>query len=387
MRTDIAIVGGGIMGSATAYWLTTLAPKLSVTVIERDPTYARASSALSASSIRQQFTLPANIRISQASFSFLRDIGDHLCVDADRPEIGLVERGYLYLGAPAHETALRQAHAIQRANGGNIALLDVDALAERFPWLSLDGLTLASLGLSGEGWFDGYALLTAFARKARAQGARYLTAEAAGLTLANARVTGVSLADGSTIACANLVNAAGPWAAHIARWAKIDLPVTARRRTVFVIACKAALPDMPLLVDTSGFWLRPEGQHYIAGAASQTDIDHAPLEPEYELFETGLWPALARRIPAFTQAKLLRAWAGYYEMNTFDRNAVIGPHPAVRNLYFINGFSGHGLQQAPTVARGLAEMILERPPSIDLSDFGFERLIEGRPLCERNVIG
>ncbi len=388
LRTDVAIIGGGIMGSALAYWLTTLDPALDVTVIERDPTYATASSALSASSIRQQFSMPANIRISQASISFLRAADEHLRVGEARPHIGLVERGYLYLAGAAQEAALRDAYAVQRCNGADSVLLERSALKQRFAWLNVDDIVLGTLGNSGEGWFDGYALLSAFARKARAQGAHYVTSEASGLAIETRRVARVELHDGSTIACDRVVNAAGPWAAAVARWAGIDLPVTAQRRTVFVIACKASLPDMPLVIDPSGFWIRPEGRHFIAGIASPRDADEAPLEPEYALFEASLWPALALRIPAFEQARLVRAWAGYYEMNVFDQNAIIGPHPGIDNLFFINGFSGHGMQQAPIVARAVAEMILTgRFQTLDLSDFQFQRLLDGRALPERNVIG
>jgi FAD-dependent oxidoreductase domain-containing protein 1 len=387
-NTDVAIIGGGIMGSALAYWLTRLDPALSVTVIERDPTYATASSTLSAASIRQQFSTPVNIRISQASFAFLRDIGDHLRLADERPEIALVERGYLYLAAPGQELLLRQAHAIQRDNNADVVLLDRQALQSALPWLNVDGLSLGSLGQSGEGWFDGDALLTAFARKARAQGAKYVTAEVTGLELENGRIARATLRDGSHLSCGTLVNAAGPWAQRVAAWAGLDLPVRARRRTVFVIACKARLDRMPLLIDPSGFWIRPEGQHFIAGIAPPVDPDDAPLEPEYDLFEPVLWPALAARISAFEDAKLVRAWAGYYEMNVFDHNAVIGPHPAVENLYFINGFSGHGMQQAPIATRALAELMLSgKFQSLDLSELSFQRIVEGRPFRELGVIG
>jgi glycine/D-amino acid oxidase-like deaminating enzyme len=172
MHSDVAIVGGGIMGSALAYWLTRLSPGLAVTVVERDPAYRSASSALSAASIRVQFTTPINIRLSQRSFAFLRGAADELAVEGDRPEFGLVEGGYLYLATPAGVATLRAAHKIQRAQGADVALLEPHELARRFPWLVTDGVALGSLGLAGEGWFDGYGLLTAFARKARNQGAR-----------------------------------------------------------------------------------------------------------------------------------------------------------------------------------------------------------------------
>ena len=388
MHSDIAIVGGGIMGSSLAYWLTRLAPGVTVTVIERDPAYRNASSALSAASIRQQFTTPVNIRLSQLSIEFLRDAGESLAVDDERPDIGLHEDGYLYLAARDGEAQLRAAHRVQRDCGADVALLAPDALAARFPWLVVDDLVLGSLGQSGEGWFDGYGLLAAFARKARRQGARYLRGEVTALELDHRRVAALVLADGSRMSCDVAVNAAGPWARAVARLAGIELPVYARRRTVYVIACRARLDRCPLVVDTTGFWMRPEGDRYIAGLAPREDPDDVPLEPDYPPFESELWPALAARIPAFEEAKLERAWAGYYEVNDFDHNAIVGPHPSIANLHFVNGFSGHGLMQAPAVGRALAERLISgQYASVDLAPLSFDRLLAGHRLLELNVIG
>jgi glycine/D-amino acid oxidase-like deaminating enzyme len=388
MHTDVAVIGGGIMGSALAYWLTTLDRELGVTVIERDPSYQHASSALSAASIRQQYTSAINVRISQQAIEFLRSAGERLAVDDAVPDIALVEDGYLYLAGPAQLGALRAAHAFQRALGADVALLDAAALAARLPWLSTEGIAGASLGLSGEGWFDGYALLSGFARKARSQGARYLRGEVRALRVRNHRVTGLTLADGTRLGCQFAVNAAGPWARSLAALAGIELPVFARRRTVFVVSCPTPPPRMPLLIDRSGFWLRPEGRNFIGAPPPDADPDEPPLEPEIGRFESDFWPALAARIPAFEAARLERAWAGYYELNTFDHNGILGMHPSIDNLVFMNGFSGHGMQQAPVVARGTAELILTgRYASLDLSDLGIERLVENRPLLERNVIG
>jgi glycine/D-amino acid oxidase-like deaminating enzyme len=388
MQTDIAVIGGGIMGSALAYWLTRLDPTIAVTVIERDPAYTTASSALSAASIRQQFTTAINIRISQQSIDFLRCAGDLLAVDGDRPDIALTERGYLYLAGADTIAALRAAHAIQRTHGAEVALLDPAALAVRFPWLELGGIVAGSLGLRGEGWFDGYTLLTAFARKARSQGARFVRGEVEGISLAGRRVAALRLTDGTQLRCGWAVNAAGPWARAVARLAGIELPVFARRRTVYVIACRAVLEGFPLIIDRSGFWIRPEGTGYIGAPPPRVDPDDPPLEPELGPFEEELWPALAARIPAFEAAKLERAWAGYYELNSFDQNGLLGLHPALDNLAFMNGFSGHGIQQAPVVGRGIAELILTgRYATLDLSDLGVARLLENRPLRELNVIG
>jgi FAD-dependent oxidoreductase domain-containing protein 1 len=389
MTGHVVIVGGGIMGSSLAYWLTRLEPKFGVTVIERDPCYEFASSALSAASIRQQFSTAANIRISQASIGFLRAAGETLGVGDEKPDIMLREKGYLYLADDAAAAPLRAAHEMQRAHGADVALMDQAALARTFAWLETSDLSLGSLGLSGEGWFDGYALLMGFVRKARSQGARYVKGEVCGFEIDGSRVDGVNLTDGSQIRCTHAVNAAGPWARRLAALAGIDLPVHARRRTVYVISCPATLQPFPLLIDPSGFWIRPEGTGFIAGLSPIEDLDEAPLQqPDYEGFEARLWPLLAHRIPAFEAARLQRAWAGYFEMNSFDHNAILGPHSSLSNLLFMNGFSGHGMQQSPVVGRAVAELILHgRFETMDLSDLKFARLEENRPLLEANVIG
>jgi len=389
MSTDhVVIIGGGVMGSSLAYWLTRLEPTLAVTVLERDPSYEHASSALSAASIRQQFSTPVNIRISQASIEFLRNVGAELCVDEDHPDIQLREDGYLYLAGTEGMARLRAAHAAQRALGADVALLDRAQLGSNYRWLNAADLALGALGLRGEGWFDGYALLTAFGRKARSQGARYVKADVCGFDIDAGRVTAVLTAQGSRLPCNHAVNAAGPWSRHIAALAGVDLPVFARRRSVYLISCPTEIKPFPLLIDPSGFWIRPDGKRFIAGFSPFDDPNDAPLTPDYAAFETHLWPLLSHRIPAFEAARLERAWAGYFEMNTFDHNAILGTHRSLANLMFMNGFSGHGMQQSPIIGRALAELILHgRFTSLDLSDLLFARIDDNRPLHEANVIG
>jgi FAD-dependent oxidoreductase domain-containing protein 1 len=375
------------MGSALAYWLTRLDPNMSVVVIERDPGYSTASSALSAASIRQQFTTPVNIRISQASIGFLRQADELLEVAGSTVDIGLKERGYLYLARTSGLAALRRAHTIQRELGVDVALLNTTELEARFPWLATSELVAGSLGLSGEGWFDGYSLLAAFSARARSQGASYVRGEVAAMSAKGDRIERLRLVDGTQVSSRFVVNAAGPWARSIAKLAGFDLPVAARKRTVYVISCPTKLEPFPLLIDPSGFWIRPEGLGYIAGISPQVDPDDAPLEPDYGAFESLLWPALAQRIPAFEAARLERAWAGYYEMNLFDHNGIVGFHPRIGNLLMLNGFSGHGIQQAPVVGRGVAELICHgRFVTLDLSDLSYDRLARNRPLRELNVI-
>lgn len=385
----IVIIGGGAVGSAIAYFLTRTPDTFDVTVVERDPSYQQASSALSASSIRQQYSSAINIQMSQFGIDFLRALGPTLRVEDPAPDIGLTEPGYLYLATPAGSAVLHENHAIQKAHGVDVALLEPTALKARFPWLCTDGLVLGSLGLSGEGWFDGYGLMQALRKKAIAQGTRYLQAEATGLHRSGRNISAVQLGQGESLPCDMVVNAAGPWAARVAAWAGIDLPVRARRRSVFNFSCPEPLPRCPLVIDTSGIWFRPEGQQFISGfaPAAHEDLDDLPLEVPHEAFESFIWPTLAARVPAFEALRMKSAWAGYYEMNLFDHNAILGLHPDCVNLYFANGFSGHGLQQCPAAGRGIAELMrFGAFRSLDLSALSFQRILQNQPLLEKNVI-
>ncbi len=389
----IVIVGGGAIGSAIAYFLTLQQPGLPVLVIERDPSYAQASSALSASSIRQQFSTAINIALSQFGIGFLRNLKTELAVGNDQPDIGLVEDGYLYLATQAGEAVLRDNHTLQRAHDVDVALLDPEALKARFPWLNVDDIVLGSLGLSAEGWFDGYLLMQSLKAKAVSQGVKYLRAGAVGVAHSRhdgvAHVEAVLLADGTRIACRAMVNAAGAWAKPVAGWLDIDLPVHGKRRTVFNLSSPAKLPKCPLLIDPSGIWLRPEGHGFIAGFCPEEgdDGNDIPLDVEHNAFENFVWPTLAERIPGFEALRVESAWAGYYEMNLFDHNAIIGLHPSCDNAYFANGFSGHGLQQSPAAGRAIAELVLTgRYQTLDVSPLGWERLLRNEPLLEKCII-
>jgi len=376
-----------VIGAATACFLAAQ-HGLRATVLERDPTYRRASSALSASSIRQQFSTEINIRLSQASLAFYRRIGDELAVEGERPDIGLVERGYLFLASAAGVDTLRANHALQRSCGVEVSLLDPAALQARLPWLATEGVAAGCLGESGEGWFDGYAVLQAFRRKAIALGASFVGAEAQRIEPAG-RAWRVVCADGRRFAGEVLLIAAGAWSAPLAAQCGFAAPVRARKRDVFVLASPAALPACPLVIDPGGVWFRPEGRGYLCGCPPRGgDPDDAPLEAiDHGLFDEVIWPALARRVPAFEALRVTGAWAGYYEYNTFDQNGIVGALPGCDNVFIGCGFSGHGIQQAPAVARGLAERIARgRYDSLDLAPLAPQRIVDGRPLAERNVI-
>jgi glycine/D-amino acid oxidase-like deaminating enzyme len=384
--SDVVIIGGGVMGAATACFLAR-DHGARVTVIERDPSYARASSSLSLSSIRQQFSQPVNIGLSRWSLGFMRRVADELEVADDRPAIGLVEPGYLYLATASGAPTLQALHGLQRAEGVDVALLTPAELAARFPWLAVGDLALGSLGLSGEGWFDGPALHRAFRRKAMASGARFVTGEAVGFDTAGDRVTAVRCADGSRLAGDAMVLSAGAWSAPLGAALSVTLPVHAKKRDVFVLESPAALPGCPLVIDPSGFWFRTEGALLLAGGPPRgEDADEAPLDAiDHGLFDELLWPMLAARVPALEALRVRSAWAGYYEMNAFDHNGLAGRLPGWANAFTACGFSGHGMQQAPAVGCSMARLIagLDAPLITALTP---QRLLDGRPLVEANVI-
>ncbi|MEA2874031.1 MAG: FAD-dependent oxidoreductase protein 1 [Hyphomicrobiales bacterium] len=384
---DVVIVGGAAVGSSIAYFLThDLGFTGSIAVVERDPTYAQAATTLSAASIRQQFSTPENIRMSAFGVAFFRELKQRFGADAD---IAFRERGYLLLASEAGAETLAANHTVQRAEGADIALMDRAALAGHFGWLNTSDLTLGAFGRSGEGWFDAHSLLTLLRTAARQKAARYIHGEVVGIECSGARIAGVTLANGERIACGTLVNAAGPQAGNVAALAGIALPVEPRKRCVFVVACRELLPGMPLMVDPTGVWVRPEGEVYLCGVSppEEADTRASDFEVDHALFDDVVWPALAHRVPAFEALKVQRAWAGHYDYNTRDQNAVIGPHPEIGNFVFANGFSGHGLQQSPATGRAVAELIVhEKFVSLDLTLFGYERLIAGRAVKELNVI-
>lgn len=377
---DVLICGGAITGCATAAALADLGFAGRIVVVEPDPTHARAATALSASGIRQQFSTALNVRISAHGLAVIRAHG-----------IAFHEQGYLTLAATEAQAAvLRASHAVQVAEGASVALLDSDALAARFPHLRTEDIRLAALGLAGEGWFDNMGLLAAFRDRARAAGVRFLRDAVVGLEVSGGRVTAARLAGGDRIACGTFVNAAGGRGTEIAAMAGIALPVEPRKRTVFAFVCAAPpVGRLPLMIDPTGVWCRPEGACFIAGCAPDPDpmVDAEDFEPRHAEWEDVVWPALAARSAAFEAVKLTGFWAGHYDMNTLDANAIVGPHPEIGNLLFANGFSGHGLQQAPAIGRGLAEWIITGGwQSLDLAPLGFARIAEGRPFRELAVI-
>ena len=390
---DVVIVGAAVVGSAAAYFLAQdSAFKGSVLLLEQDLSFQHCATTRSVASIRHQFSTPENVRMSMFGTTFLRAAGELLAVDGVAPALAFHEPGYLFLTTEAGHAVLQANHRVQRAEGADIGLLSPAELGARFPWLQRHDLAGGALGLSGEGWLDAHALMHGLCRKAVALGAVVRQGQVVDVVRTPRGVDSVVLADGSRIGCGWLINAAGTGATTLARQAGIVLPVQSRKRCVFHFKSPALLPGCPLVVDPTGLYFRPEGHAghgFLCGMAPPPEEDPECHDFEVPLhwFEERLWPALAHRVPGFEAARLHSAWAGHYDFNLLDHNLILGAHPDVPNLLFANGFSGHGVQQAPAVGRALSELVVAgRFRTLDLSALGWQRVIDGRPLRELNVV-
>jgi glycine/D-amino acid oxidase-like deaminating enzyme len=384
---DVIITGGGIMGSATAYYLTKMQPGLKAAVVERDPTYARASTTLSMSNVRIQFSLRENIQISKYAFQVLERFEDEMTVEDRRPKIYFHREGNLFLVGEQNLTAARSAFDLQRSLGCRVEWWSPAQIKERYPLYETASLVGGTFG-PDDGHFDAYAALMAYKAKAKSQGAEFLTGEGVKIRVSGGQATGLDLGSGETLSAGNVGNCGGAWAAQLAETAGVKLPVIPVKRQVFALdtAVKPEGP-LPLTVLLSGLYFRTEtGGLVLLGKSMEEDPVGFNFTWDEQRFMEILWPELAEFVPAWDRLKLVRGWAGLYDVNTLDHNAIIGEWPEVKGLYLATGFSGHGLQQGPAVGRYLSELILKGPTSLDLSIFTPKRVLENKPLSEAGIV-
>jgi glycine/D-amino acid oxidase-like deaminating enzyme len=389
---DVVIIGGAIYGSSVAWWLSRMSGfQGRVLVIEKDPTYARAATSHTNSCIRQQFSNPVNIAISRFGAEFIRNFRGFMGDDPEVPALALHSFGYMYLAdTPDFAATLQQAQQVQASLGAATRHMTPAEIAAAYPFYNLDGILAGNHNLVNEGYFDGGTMFDWFKRMARKNGVEYLTGDVTAITRTGARIDSVTLASGETVACDVLVNATGTRGALTARMAGLDIPVEPRKRYTYIFDAAQPLDrDLPLTIDPFGVHMRSDGRFYMAGGHPDDDpaVDHDDFTADHTLWEEKFWPIIATRIPQFERIKLVNMWVGHYDYNTLDQNAIVGPHPEVQNFMFVNGFSGHGLQQSPAIGRGLAERIAYGAyRTLDLSPFSVDRVLRGETFLEKAVI-
>ena len=389
---DVVIIGGAMLGSSTAWWLTQN-PDFDgkVLVVEKDPSYEFSSTSHTNSCMRQQFSNEVNVRVSQFAAEFVKNFRDYMGEEAPQPV--LQSYGYMYLAdTPEFAQTLKEAQAVQATLGAGTRFWSRDEIAEAYPFYQLDDIIGANHNLVDEGYFDGGTLFDWWRRRARAQGAEYIANEVVAITrnAAGTAVESVTLTTGEVVGCGQVVNASGPRAARTAAMAGIQVPIEPRKRYTFIFDAEQPLDrDLPLTIDPSGVHMRTDGQYYLGGCPPDDDpaVDPDDFVEDHAMWQEKAWPVIATRIPQFEAVKLINSWVGHYAFNTLDQNAVVGPDVEVGNFLFLNGFSGHGFQQSPAMGRGMAEwLVYGEYRSLDLSPFGYARVAEGRKFLETAVI-
>ena len=379
---SVLIVGGGILGLCTAHFLLEEGFEGEISVLDRDWTHQRSSTARSVAAIRQQFRLEVNVLLSLFGNVFYSEARNRFGAD-----IGYERARYLVLAGPDGLDRLREAHTAQIEAGADVDLLSPEELSDRLPWLRVDDLGGGILSTSGEGWIDPLKALTAIEGDLRSRGVRLLSGAARSFERSDRIVRRVRLEDGSDVSADAFVNAAGPQAGHLMRRSDLELPIESRKRCAFVFDARLDHDFYPCLVDPTiadrSVFSRRYGGNFLAVTSPdpERDPDTNDLSVDGYLFDEVIVPGLRNRVETFDDLRLLDSWAGHYEVNTFDQNGFVGSYPGLTNLFMNCGFSGHGVMHAPGAGRGLAELVVHGEyRSLDLTLLEPERISRDEPL-------
>ncbi len=386
-RVDVAVIGGGVIGSSVAYWLLRESPGMSVAVIEPDPTYEWASTPRASGGCRVQFTCPENIGLSLASIAFIRDFPTTMAVGDAPAHVDWVAGGYLFIVPPEAVAALEGNARRQAALGCNVVVLDPAGLRARYPSMNVDDLGAGVL-TPDDGWCDPSGLLWGFRRKAASMGARYVASKVVAAECDSAKVRAVTLASGERVAADAFVNAAGAWSGEVAKLFGMALPVSPMRRFEHYFTPGTPMERLPYVKDLQRLAFRSEGAGFSGGLVDADERRGFSFEVDHDYFERVVWPAVAHRFPPLEAAKCHRTWSGLYEQCELDGNAVIGAwEGGLPNLYTVAGFSGHGMMHAPAAGRAVAELVVHGAyRSLDLSRLGYGRVRRHEPYAEEGIL-
>ncbi len=391
---DVVIIGGAMLGSSTA-WFLSKSPdfKGKILVVERDPTYEFAATSLTNSSIRMQFSEAINVKISQFGADFVKNFKTYMGGRPELPQPIIQSFGYMYLAnTQGFADQLKADQKMQAANGAGTKHLSRDEIAKAYPFYQLDDIIAGNHNLVDEGYFEGATLFDWWKRQAKTKGVEYVHNEVVAISknTDGSKIESVTLKSGEIISCGVVVNCSGTRGSLVARMAGIEIPVEPRKRMTFIFDAEKPLDrELPLTIDPSGVHMRSEGKYYMTGGPPDDDsaVDPNDFAPDNDIWENKIWPAVANRIPQFEAIKVINSWAGHYDYNVLDQNAILGPHTKVKNFMFCNGFSGHGFQQSPAMGRGLSELITYGAfKTLDLSPFSFARIERNEPFLEKAVI-
>ena len=416
---DVVIIGSGIVGSSVAYHLAQ-AGCTNVLVIEREAHQGKGSTGKSMGGVRAQFSTPVNIQMSKYSIDFFAKFDDVVGHPADYRA-----HGYLFCATNENHLAYLKANRERQNALGvtNVEWVTPEDIVKMVPQLRVDDI-LGGTFCPTDGFVDPHSVMMGFMLNAREHGVRlWLDTKVTGINVdagsadvssasarrslaeendsalagkaepfrlsrRQSRIAGVQTTRG-LISTRVVVNAAGAWAAEVAKMAGAELPVEPLRRQLVPTEPFDRLPQrFPMVIDMStGFHFRREGKGILL---AWNDPEETPgFKTEFDpTFIEKILTRAASRVPVLAEAEVnpRRAWAGLYEM-TPDHHAIIGPAPNVEGLHFVNGFSGHGVMHSPASGRVAADLILHgRSELIDAPQLSVERFTEGRLLEETAIL-
>lgn len=384
---DVAVLGGGIMGSSTACFVKRLAPGASVCVVEPDPTYALASTLRASGGVRVLFSCPENIEMSKFGRDFIRRFPTEMAVDGREAPVDWVEGGYLFIVPPEGMALLEANFEVQRRHGCEVELLTPAALKERFPSMHVDDLA-GGVHSIRDGWCDPNGLLQGFRRKAIALGVDYIQDRVTDLAHWAGRVRSAQLSSGARVDADTFVNATGAWAAQLCEMVGMPLPVSPLRRFEHYFTAGNPIERLPYVKDMARLAFRSEGVGFSGGLVDSGEPRGFNLDVDHDYFERIVWPALAHRFPPLEAARCHRTWSGLYEQSELDGNPIVGNWKGrLDNFYVVSGFSGHGMMHAPAAGRAIAELIVHgRFATLDLARLGYERIERNEPYPEAGIL-
>ena len=381
---DVILVGGGVMGCATAYYLLKTDPRLKVAILEMDSTYEKASTPLSDGNIRVQFNIKENIQMSQYGLEVLKHFAEEMEADGIRPDPAFRQQGNLFVLDEASRDESYDGWVLQSSLDAIVYWLTPEDVRREYPLYNLKDCVAGTLGVH-DGTMSPLAVLLGYKKKAISLGAKFIQAEVTEILKTGNQVAGVRLASGDVLSSPVVMNAAGAWAPKVAKTVGVELPIAPTKRQVTVIETNARPENvLPLLFLPSGLYVVHEGAGvFTIGKSFPTDhVGYDDFTWERKTFEELVWPELVEYIPEFDRLKIQRGWAGLYEVNTLDGNAILGEWPELKGFFMAGGFSGHGFQQCHAVGRYIAELILQKTPTLDLSIFSPKRILENKLVFE-----
>jgi glycine/D-amino acid oxidase-like deaminating enzyme len=386
---DLIVIGGGVMGASISYNLANDGFDGKISVFEKDRSYTYSSTTLSAAGVRELFSQPVSIKMANYNIDVLERFEEEMAVDGEKPHIGFIQNGQMILADAKDFPLLKKQAQLQQELGARVDILSPADIQRIIPEINIERIAGGTISRRG-GKLDAYGLLQGYIKRGRSLGVNYVYDEVTKISRNGKTIVELETSTGNKYSAPIVVLAAGPWSAEVGKMMGIDLPVKPLRRMIHVVKPQEEFcQNCPKIFFGAGPSITPEtGGSLLVTRRKDDEQFGFNFKVDYRFFPEIVWPEIAEQVPALEALKVMREWAGLYSVCTWDSNEILGRHPEIDNLYLAIGFSGHGLQQAPSVGKGISELIRDgKYQTIDLTPFRFERKQENDLIEEVGLAG